>query len=113
MPEWTRERVIEAIQRYHREGLSLYLTDTYNRYRPLVQAAKQLFGDWYAAVDAAGLDGSRMREEMRAKLRANNAYVQTPEARRKNAEAHRGKRLTQEHREAISRGWRESAAAKE
>ena len=53
-PKWNREKVIEAIQDRHVRGLSIQSTDR-DGFRPLDGAASRLFGNWFNAIEAAGL----------------------------------------------------------
>ena len=65
VPKWSKEKVIQAIQKAHREGADLSWTNvtTNKAYSALAYAAirEERFGSWDNALRAAGLDPARVR----------------------------------------------------
>lgn len=77
--EWDNEKVLKAIRRRKRAGLSMFSKSLQNEEQPLFCAARRRFGSWDAALNAAGLDADSIR------LRKYNPALNAP--RRKPGEA--------------------------
>jgi hypothetical protein len=61
---WTRDRITEQIQKYHREGRDLSWRHVSTQLDPALAAAAirpNRFGSWQAALEAAGLDYEEIR----------------------------------------------------
>jgi hypothetical protein len=79
---WTRERIVEQIQRHHREGQDLSWRHVSTRLDPALAAAAirgNRFGSWERALEAAGLDYGEIRRH-----RAWNAATVRQELRRRH-----------------------------
>lgn len=59
--QWTRETVIAAIRAEARAGQDLSYSRTEKRVPSLIRAAQRVFGQWSAAVEAAGFDYNEIR----------------------------------------------------
>ncbi len=62
--QWTREEIVERLRQLHAQGHDLLDPDFKKKHRPLHVAAcaHRYFGSWKRAVEAAGLDHDRLRE---------------------------------------------------
>ena len=63
--KWSPELIVERIRELHEQGSDLTPSDVNARQGALVSAAERYFGNWPAAVQAAGIDYSRVRESGR------------------------------------------------
>ena len=62
---WTSERVIKEIHKRNAQGESLYSTDVDKEHSSLKVMAKQIFGSWRRAVEAAGLEYKQKTPSLR------------------------------------------------
>ncbi len=55
---WSRERIVEEIRKLHEQGISLHMASVRQIFPSLVATAcsKKYFGNWKAAVEAAGFN---------------------------------------------------------
>jgi hypothetical protein len=63
--KWSRELILERIRELHEQGSDLTPSDVSARQGALVSAAERYFGNWPAAVQAAGIDYRTVRESGR------------------------------------------------
>lgn len=68
-PPWTRETLIEELQRKHRDGEPLNAKDVSPNH--IRRPATRIFGCWDAALSAAGLDPQEIRGNRPRSKRAN------------------------------------------
>lgn len=64
---WTKELVIKEIQERHSAGKPLNYSAVVADNEPLAGAARRLFGNWGKAVEAAGFDYEKIKQEARPK----------------------------------------------
>jgi hypothetical protein len=76
---WTPERVVEEIQELARQKAPLSSKLVQDNHPPLYNAAKRRFGQWDAALKAAGIDPEKVRQRRRLS-------PTEPHRKRKNAE---------------------------
>lgn len=61
--KWTKERVIEEILKRAKEGRSLDFNTIRIEDSGLLSTATRIFKNWFAALDAAGIDSTRIRKK--------------------------------------------------
>lgn len=60
---WNRKRIVSRIKELRSEGKPLYVSAAEKAYCGLVGAATMYFGSWSRAIQAAGLDYSRIKRQ--------------------------------------------------
>ncbi|WDL99763.1 hypothetical protein [Alicyclobacillus sp. ALC3] len=108
-----RQRIIDTIRKWVEDGHVPSSKYAHDRNRRVWQYARDLFGDWYAAVEAAGIDPAPIVAKQKAINARNRQNGRTPDAWRKAAATRTGRKRSERERSAISRGWHQSDAAKE
>ena len=61
--KWTRERIIEEIQKRAKEGRSLEFNSIRTEDSRLLSGAIRIFKSWFTAIDAAGIDSTKIRKK--------------------------------------------------
>jgi hypothetical protein len=78
--EWDEEKVLKAIRRRKRAGLSMFSKSLQTEDQSLFCAARRRFGSWDGALNAAGLKAEKIR------LRKFNPALNAPRKKKKSAD---------------------------
>jgi hypothetical protein len=72
---WNKDRVLKAIQERHKAGVNLSSRNAQKNDQSLFCAARRRFETWDNALEAAGLDASKIRIRKPARVNEKNAVV--------------------------------------